>query len=98
MKIVKTNLKFKDLGTAPFAIETPPMHIKLACICVVLGKRAAGKSFFISNLMDWLDFDRILIISPTYESNYAQFKRLGVAQDDILDPDHPATVQKVLIS
>ena len=71
MKIVKTNLKFKDLGTAPFAIETPPIHIKLACVCVVLGKRQSGKSFFISNLMDWLDFDRILIISPTYESNYA---------------------------
>ena len=96
MKIVKTNLKFKDLGTAPFAIETPPMHIKLACICVVLGKRAAGKSFFISNLMDWLDFDRILIISPTYESNYAQFKRLGVARDDIFDPDDKQVVQKVI--
>ena len=96
MKIVKTNLKFKDLGTAPFAIETPPIHIKLACVCVVLGKRQSGKSFFISNLMDWLDFDRILIISPTYESNYAQFKRLGVAQDDIFDPDDPAVVQKVV--
>jgi len=43
-----------------------------------------------------LDFDRILIISPTYESNYAQFKRLGVAQDDIFDPDDPAVVQKVV--
>ena len=96
MKIVKTNLKFKDLGTAPFAIETPPEHIKLHTVCLLVGKRGSGKSFFASNLLDWLDFDRILIISPTYESNYAQFKRLGVAQDDIFDPDDPAVVQKVV--
>ena len=96
MKIVKTNLKFKDLDTAPFAIETSPEHIKLHTVCVVLGKRAAGKSFFVSNLMAWLEFDRILIISPTYESNYAQFRRLGVAQDDIFDPDDPQVIQKVV--
>ena len=96
MKIVKTNLKFKDLGTAPFAIETPPEHIKLHTVCLLVGKRGSGKSFFASNLLDWLDFDRILIISPTYESNYAQFKRLGVAQDDIFDPDDTAVVQKVV--
>ena len=65
------------------------------CVCW-LGKEGQGKSFFASNLLDWLDFDRILIISPTYESNYAQFKRLGVAQDDIFDPDDPAVVQKVV--
>ena len=37
-----------------------------------------------------------LIISPTYKSNYAQFKRLGVAQDDILDPDDKFVVEKVV--
>ena len=66
MKIVKTGLKFKDLGTAPFAIETPPEHIKLHTVCVVLGKRAAGKSFFVSNLMAWLEFDRILKIDTIF--------------------------------
>ena len=80
MKIVKTDLRFKDLGTKPFAIDTPPEHIQLHSVCVILGKRGSGKSFFASNLMHWLDFDRILIISPTYESNYAQFRRLGVAR------------------
>lgn len=96
MKIVKTDLKFKDLGTKPFAIETPPEHIKLHSVCLLVGKRGSGKSFLASNLLDWLDFDRIIIVSPTYESNYAQFKRLGVDKDDIFDPDDPQVVQKIL--
>jgi hypothetical protein len=96
MKIVKTDLKFKDLGTKPFAIDTPPEHIKLHSVCLMVGKRGSGKSFLASNLLDWLDFDRILIVSPTFESNYAQFKRLGVAQDDLFDPDDVNCVQKIL--
>ena len=96
MKIVKTNLKFKDLGTKPFAIETAPEHIKLHSVSLLVGKRGSGKSFFASNLLDWLDFDRIIIVSPTYDSNYAQFKRLGVAKEDIFDPDDPQVVQKII--
>jgi tRNA A37 threonylcarbamoyladenosine biosynthesis protein TsaE len=96
MKIVKTNLKFKDLGTKPFAIETAPEHIKLHSVSLLVGKRGSGKSFFASNLLDWLDFDRIIIVSPTYDSNYAQFKRLGVAKEDIFDPDDPMVIQKII--
>ena len=96
MKIVKTDLQFKDLGTKPFAIHTPSEHIQLHSVCVILGKRGSGKSFFASNLMHWLDFNRICIISPTYESNYAQFRRLGVAEDDIFNPDDPHVVQKII--
>ena len=64
MKIVKTNLKFKDLGTKPFAIETPPEHIKLNCVALMVAKRGMGKTFFTSNLLDWLKFDRIIIGAP----------------------------------
>ena len=95
MKIVKTKLKFSDLGTAPFAIETAPEHIKLHTITLAVGKRGSGKSYFISNLLNWLNFDRILIISPTFESNYSQFKKLGVEPGDIFDPDDPEVVAKI---
>ena len=95
MKIVKTKLKFSDLGTAPFAIETAPEHIKLHTITLAVGKRGSGKSYFISNLLNWLNFDRILIISPTFESNYSQFKKLGVEPNDIFDPDDPEVVAKI---
>lgn len=96
MKSVKTGLKFTHLGTSPFAIDTPKEHIKLHTITLAVGKRGSGKSFFIANLLNWLKFDRILIVSPTFESNYSQFKRLGVSPDDILDPDDPQVVERLL--
>ena len=96
MKIVKTGLKFKDMGTAAFAIETPPLHIKLNALVLCVGKSKSGKSFFASNLMDWLKFDRKIIVSPTYESNYSQYKRLGVAKEDIFSPDQIDVVQKIV--
>jgi hypothetical protein len=95
MKIVKTKLKFSDLGTAPFAIETAPEHIRLHTITLAVGKRGSGKSYFISNLLNWLEFDRILIISPTFQSNYSQFKKLGVQPNDIFDPDDLEVVSKI---
>jgi hypothetical protein len=95
MKVIKTKLKFTDLGTAPFVVETAPEHIKLHTITLAVGKRGSGKSYFISNLLNWLKFDRILIISPTFESNYSQFKKLGVEAHDIFDPDDLDVVAKI---
>ena len=83
MKTVSTNLRYKNLGTAPFAIETPNEHIKLHTILLAVAKKGSGKSYFISNLLNWLQFDRIIIVSPTFESNAAQFKHLGVDPDDL---------------
>ena len=96
MKTVSTNLKYKNLGTAPFAIETTKEHIKLHCVLLAVAKRGSGKSYFISNLLKWLDFDRIIIVSPTFESNAAQFKHLGVHSEDVLDPDDPNTPQRLI--
>ncbi len=96
MRLKKTQLKFKDLGTAPFAIETSPEHIKLHSICLAVGKRGSGKSFFIANLLGWLPIDRTIIVSPTYESNFSQFKHLNIAREDILDPDDPQVVEKII--
>ena len=93
MKTVGTNLKYQNLGTTPFAIETSKEHIKLHCVLLAVAKRGSGKSYFISNLLKWLDFDRIIIVSPTFESNIAQFKHLNIDPKDVLDPDDPNTAQ-----
>jgi len=96
MNTESTGLQFKELGTQPFSIETPAKHIKLHCVLLAVAKRGSGKSFFISNLLHWLDFSRISIISPTFESNYQQFKSLGVKGQDIFDPDDPQTPQAII--
>jgi len=96
MRLKKTQLKFKDLGTAPFAIETSPEHIRLHTITLACGKRGSGKSYFLSNLLSWLGFDRIIIVSPTYESNFSQFAHLGIQDEDKLDPDDPGVVEKII--
>lgn len=96
MKLKRTGLKLRDLGTAPFAIETAPEHIKLHTITLATGKRGSGKSYFLANLLSWLEFDRIIIVSPTYQSNYGQFKHLNIKDEDKLDPDQPSVVEKII--
>lgn len=93
MKLVKTNLKFKKSGTNPFVIETEPHHIKLHTVCLMVGKRGSGKTFMTSHLLKWLEFDRIILVSPTFDSNQAQLKGLPIT--DVLDPDDPQVVQKI---
>lgn len=96
MKIVKTGLKFKDLGTAPFAIETPSEHIKLHTVCILCGKRGSGKDYLATHLIQWLGFDMAIIISPSYDSNFNQYKHLPVQPDHVFSPDDIDVVQKVI--
>eukprot|EP00965_Chrysotila_dentata_P023205 769278-Pleurochrysis_carterae.AAC.1 len=51
-----------------FAYETGPHALKLHQVCVVVGKRGAGKTVAAVNLMAssrMFSFDRIFIVSPT---------------------------------
>jgi len=96
MKLIDTKLKMCDLGTNAFCIETEKEHIKLHTITLAVGKRGSGKSYFISNLLNWLNFDRILMISPTFESNFGQFKHLNIDPNDVFDPDDPDVIQKII--
>jgi hypothetical protein len=96
MKLLDTKLKTYELGTNPFCIETDEMQIKLHTLAIMVGARGRGKSFFVSNLMGWLKFDRIFIISPTFESNQSQFKHLQIQPDDIFDPDDKEVVEKIV--
>ena len=96
MKLVDTKLKLCDLGTNPFCIETKEEQIKLHTITLCVGKRGSGKSFFISNLLGWLNFDKVILISPTAESNFSQFKHLNIEPNEIFDPDDPDVIAKVI--
>jgi len=94
MKVVDTNMKMSDLGTNTFSIETDADQIKLHTIVLAVAKKGFGKSYFLSNLLGWLKFDRIIVISPTFESNQSQFKHLNIQAEDIFDPDDPDVIKK----
>jgi len=97
MKLLDTKLKTCELGTSPFCIGTDEMQIKLHTLAIIMvGARGRGKSFFVSNLLGWLKFDRIFIISPTFESNQSQFKQLNIQPEDIFDPDDKGVVEKIV--
>jgi hypothetical protein len=96
MKLLDTKLKTCELGTHAFCIETQENQNKLHSLMICCGARGRGKSYFVSNLLKWLNFDRIFIISPTYESNQSQFKHLNINPEDIFDPDDPEVVQKIV--
>ena len=92
MKLLDTNLKTCELGTSPFCIETDADQIKLHTLAIMVGARGRGKSFFVSNLLGWLKFDRIFVISPTFESNQSQFKHLNIQPG----PDDKEVVEKIV--
>jgi tRNA A37 threonylcarbamoyladenosine biosynthesis protein TsaE len=97
MKLLDTNLKMCDVGTNAFCIETDADQIKLATIVLAVAKKGYGKSYFLSNLLKWLKFDRIIVISPTFESKESQFKHLSINTEDVFDPDDPDVIKKQLI-
>ena len=94
MKVVDTKMIMSDVGTNAFSIETDEDQIKLHTIVLAVAKKGFGKSYFLSNLLKWLKFDRIIVISPTFESNQSQFKHLNIQAEDIFDPDDPDVIKK----
>jgi len=86
-------IKFKDLGNPAFTIETPPQHIKLHTLLLAVAKRQIGKTFFITNLMRMLNFDIVIVVSNTFDSNKKMIEALKV--EVVLDPDDPEVIQKI---
>eukprot|EP00965_Chrysotila_dentata_P065866 2181971-Pleurochrysis_carterae.AAC.1 len=65
-----TGLKVVAPPGSAFAYETGPHALKLHQVCVVVGKRGAGKTVAAVNVMSRMfSFDRIFIVSPTVGSN-----------------------------
>jgi hypothetical protein len=103
-------MKFKKIKDKRFAIKIPPNSsvpietssnmFKHHVVCLVCGKRGAGKSSFITNYLRLLKeenkADRILVVSPTIVSNQALLDSLGIHPEDCFDPDDKMTIPHLL--
>jgi hypothetical protein len=98
MKVVKlNNAEIKVPKGKAFAYDTPPEMPKGHMVSIAVGKRGAGKSVAITNLVKMLKYDRVLVISPTFKSNSLLMKELDIDENDVFtDPDDPNIVQKII--
>lgn len=91
MNTVKIN-KFKTLlpNKGAFTIETEPDFPKLHTLCCVSGRRGGGKgvatSNFIKRCKDKNYFQRVYLISPTYESNKSIWDICDIDPSDVYEP------------
>jgi hypothetical protein len=90
------SIRFQDLGNKGFPIETPPEQIRLHSVLLAVAKPRSGKTFFISNLLNMLPVDRILIASSTFDSNKKMMEHLKISEEDIFDPNDPDAVAKMI--
>ena len=74
--------------------ETTPDMPKMHQVCVIVGKRAAGKSVAAVNLIEKLGFDYSIVVSPTMASNKELFKRLKI-EHSFEDPDDLTTIDQI---
>ncbi len=97
MKLIKINgADIKVPKGKAFAYETPPQCPKGHMLSLAVGKRGAGKSTAIVNLIRMLNYDRILVISPTFKSNSALMKELDIDSDDVFeDPDDVSVIRQI---
>lgn len=70
-----------------FRIQTPDDQIKMHALILAVAKRGGGKTVALTSLMKSLKkdkaLDRVILISPTYESNKDMFKGLPIDDEDI---------------
>jgi hypothetical protein len=82
-----------------YAPETPEHIPKLHTLMILNGRRNAGKTTAITNYLHILKqnklVDRILVITPTYDSNRKNWEALGVSREDVIQPTKDS-IQKVL--
>jgi len=76
------------------AYETAPDMPKMHCVTVIVGKRAAGKSVAAVNLIEKMNYDYTIVVSPTMASNKELFKRLKI-EHSFEDPDDPTTIDQI---
>lgn len=73
-----------------FTIETDKDFIKLHTLTILSGKRGGGKSVAVANLVKKAKqkgyFDRVFLVSPTYESNKLIWDIAGIEEEDVYEP------------
>jgi len=92
-------VKGLDIKASPgdaFPYQTDPNLIKLQTCLIANAKRGGSKTTSIVNLMERLPFDRIFVVSPTYNSNLNLMSRLKVAPEDVYDnPDDISCLDRI---
>ena len=91
---VKTRIK--NFGITPpakgaFTIETPADIPKMHCMMMVSGKRGGGKSVatanFVKKLKEHKLMDRVLLITPTFNSNQQIWDIADIQEEDVYEPE-----------
>jgi len=76
------------------AYETAPDMPKMHCVTVFVGKRAAGKSVAAINLIEKMNYDYTIAVSPTMDSNKEIMSRLNI-EHVFDDPDDLTCIDKI---
>jgi len=76
------------------AYETSPDMPKMHCVTVIVGKRAAGKSVAAINLIEKMNYDYTIAVSPTMDSNKEIMSRLNI-EHTFDDPDDLTCIDKI---
>ena len=92
------NLKIVVPKGDAFAYETdydlPKMHQQLICI----GKRGSGKSVAVVNLIKKMNYDIIILISPTAKSNATLLSMLDIDPENCYDDLEDLTIMEQIKS
>jgi len=93
MTITKIKIKGHEIippAKKSFIIETQEDDIKLHTLLIASGKRGGGKTVAIANMIRDAKkkgyYDRVLLISPTYESNREIWNIADIADEDVYEP------------
>lgn len=74
-----------------FTIETEDDYPKLHTLCVASGRRGGGKSVAISNFLKKCKnkhyYDKIILVTPTYNSNKMIWDICDIQDEDVIEPD-----------
>lgn len=92
MKVKKTNLIDIELpNKSAFTIDTDFDFPKLHTLTIVSAKRGGGKSVSIANFVKKCKkkvyFDKVFLITPTYNSNKAIWDIADIEEKDIIEPN-----------
>jgi hypothetical protein len=89
-KSIKTfDTKLPDKGA--FTIETEEDFPKLNTLSILSGRRGGGKSVALANFLkkckDKYYFDKIILVSPTYQSNKLIWDICEINEEDVIEPE-----------
>ena len=93
METKKVNIvkKFDLPKKSAFTIETEKDFIKLHTLMIIAGKRGSGKSLALSNFLKVCKekhyFDKIYLVTPTYNSNKEIWNIANIEPEDVFEPN-----------